>query len=383
MDTAPARLLVAIPVYNHGRTLREVAERALAVHPEVLVVDDGSTDGGAETLHGLPVRLLRHERNLGKGRAILTAAREAHRRGMTHLATIDSDGQHDPADLAAFLPLLRNEPEALVVGTRRFGPDVPGGSRFGRSFSNFWLRVQTGVSLGDTQSGFRVYPVAVLLELPLRETGYSFEIEVLVRAAWAKVPLREVGISVIYPKDRVSHFQLLRDNARLSLLNAKLTMRTMLPWPHHTLSGGARPPGVSALHPLRAIRILLSENTTPRELALAAALGVFLGTLPLVGVHTLAILIAAGFLRLNRLAALTASQITIPPFVPALAIEVGHFMRFGKFLTEVSTQTVAKEGFQRLWEWLLGSLLLGPILAVATGLLAYVAASLLQRRPDA
>jgi len=381
VDTAPARLLVAIPVYNHGRTLRDVAQRALAVHPDVLVVDDGSTDGGGATLQGLPVRLMRHERNLGKGQAIMTAAREARRLGMTHLATIDSDGQHDPADLHNFLPLLRDEPEALVVGTRRFGADVPGSSRFGRSFSNFWLRVQTGIVLGDALSGFRVYPVAVLLELPLRESGYSFENEVLVRAAWAKVPLREVSISVIYPSDRVSHFHKLYDNAIISLLNTRLTMRTILPWPHHTLAAG-KPAGVSALHPLRAMRILLSENTTPRELALAGALGVFLGTLPLVGVHTLVILIAAGFLRLNRIAAITASQVTIPPLVPALAIEVGHFMRYGKFLTEFSLKTLGSEGLDRIWEWFLGSLLLGPVFGLIAGLLTYLAASVLRRRSD-
>lgn len=381
MDTAPARLLIAIPVYNHGRTLRDVAQRALAVHPDVLVVDDGSTDGGGATLQGLPVRLLRHERNLGKGQAILTAAREAHRLGMTHLVTIDADGQHDPADLQNFLPLLRDEPEALVVGTRRFGADVPASSRFGRSFSNFWLRVQTGINLGDALSGFRVYPLAVLLELPLRESGYSFENEVLVRAAWAKVPLREVEISVVYPPDRVSHFHKLYDNACISHLNARLTMRTILPWPHHTLVA-LRPPGVSALHPLRAMRILLSENTSPRELALAGALGVLIGTSPLFGLHTLTILIAAGFLRLNRIAAVTASQITFPPFVPALAIEVGYFMRHGKFLTEVSMQTLANEGLERLWEWFLGSLLLGPLLGLIAGFVIYLVASFLQRHPN-
>lgn len=382
MDTAPVRLLVAIPVYNHGRSLRSVVERALEVHPEVLVVDDGSTDGGAETLQGLPVRLIRHKRNLGKGQAIMTAAHEAHRLGMTHLATIDSDGQHDPAEIRAFLPLLRSEPEALVVGTRRFGADVPGSSRFGRSFSNFWLRVQTGVRLGDTQSGFRVYPVEVLRGLALRETGYAFEIEVLVRAAWAKVPLREVGISVVYPEDRVSHFQMLRDNVRLSLLNFRLTMRTILPWPHRALVT-ASSPRVSALHPLRAIRALLSECSTPRELAFAAALGVFVGTLPFFGLHTLMILVAAGFLRLNRLWAVATSQVTMPPFVPALAIEIGHFMRFGKFLTEFSLQTIGAEGLERLWEWFLGSLVLGPLLALIAGALTHLTASLLQRRPDA
>ena len=204
----------------------------------------------------------------------------------------------------------------------------------------------------------------------------------LARAAWAKVPLREVEISVSYPADRVSHFQMLRDNLRFSLLNFKLTMRTILPWPHRAI-GTVAPAGVSALHPLRAIRVLLSENSTPRELAFAAALGVFIGTLPFFGVHTLMILVAAGILRLNRLWAVTASQITMPPLVPALAIEVGHFMRFGKFLTEFSLKTLGAEGFERLWEWFLGSLLLGPLLALLAWLLTYVTASLLQRRPDA
>ena len=80
---------------------------------------------------------------------------------------------------------------------------------------------------------------------------------------------------------------------------------------------------------------------------------------------------------------MTASQITIPPFVPALAIEVGHFMRYGKFLTEFSLQTLGSEGLDRLWEWFLGSLLLGPVLGVIAGVLTYLAAALLQRRSDA
>jgi hypothetical protein len=77
----------------------------------------------------------------------------------------------------------------------------------------------------------------VLLELPHGESGYSFEAEVLARAAWAGVPLREVAISVIYPPDRVSHFRMLYDNARFSWLHARLTVRAFLPWPHRTLTG--------------------------------------------------------------------------------------------------------------------------------------------------
>ncbi len=378
------KVLVVIPVYNHAGTLRAVAERTLAVQPDVLVVDDGSTDGGADTLAGLPLTVIRHPRNLGKGAAILTAAREGRRLGMTHLVTLDADGQHDPADLPRFLELIRREPGALVVGTRDFGrAEVPGSSRFGRSFSNFWLRVQTGVRLGDAQSGFRAYPLEVLENLPLSERRFSFEIEVLVKAAWAGVPLREVPVSVVYPPDRVSHFHTLWDNLRLSLLNTRLTARALLPWPHRSLVPGPRGGRLSVLHPWRAVRALLAENSSPARLAAAAALGVFLGVLPLVGCHTLAILVAAGFLRLNRVAAITASQLCMPPLVPALAVETGHYLIYGRFLTEISLRTLGHEALQRLGEWLLGSLILAPLLALPVGGAVWLMARLAGRHLDA
>ncbi|NIQ97773.1 MAG: glycosyltransferase family 2 protein, partial [Desulfuromonadales bacterium] len=215
-------ILIVIPLYNHAASVRQVAEKALAVHDEVLVVDDGSTDGGADALEGLPVRIVRHETNRGKGAAILTAAREAKRLGMTHIVTIDADGQHDPADFERFVATMQSDPWGIVVGKRDFSvANVPGSSRFGRRFSNFWLRVQTGRKLGDTQSGYRAYPLAVLEELCLGEKHYSFEVEVLVKAAWAGVRLYDVDIAVHYPpaKERVSHFRGFMDNFRLTLLN--------------------------------------------------------------------------------------------------------------------------------------------------------------------
>jgi uncharacterized protein (DUF2062 family) len=375
------KVLLVIPVYNHGATLRDVVRRAMAVHPDVLVVDDGSTDGGAAGVEGLGARLVRHERNLGKGAAIMTAAREARLLGMTHLVTLDADGQHDPADVPRFLAAMREDPSAIVVGVRDFeGSGAPGSSRFGRKVSNFWLRVQTGAVLRDTQSGFRAYPVEVLEKLSLGERRYSFEIEVLVKAAWAGVPLREVPVSVSYPPGRISHFGAFADNARLSLLNTRLTMRAILPWPHRRIVPGAAGEGrVSILHPLRSLRLLLAEHASPRELALACSLGVFLGVLPLIGLHTMAILVAAGFLRLNRVAAVTASQICMPPFVPALAIEAGYFLRHGRFLTEISLRTLGHEGLQRVWEWFLGSLVLAPALALVVGGLVYLAAAAIRR----
>lgn len=378
MTTLEPRLLIVIPLYNHAATVRQVAEQCLAVHPEVLVVDDGSTDGGAGTLAGLPVTVVRHPCNLGKGAAILTAAGEARRLGMTHIVTLDADGQHDPADFPRFREAIEAHPEAIVVGTRDFDTEnVPGSSRFGRNFSNFWLRVQTGKSLGDTQSGFRAYPLMVLEQLRLGQRHYSFEVEVLVKAAWAGIDLREVPIFVYYPPagERISHFRAFRDNFRLTVLNTGLTMRSVAPWPHRKIvtdrQSGEK---VSVLHPLRSLRTLLTENTSPAQLAAAGALGIFLGVLPLIALHTLAILFAAGFLRLNKVAAVSASQLCMPPLVPAICIEAGYFMRHGEFLTEFTLQTLGYQGLQRLYEWFLGSLLVAPVFAALAAAVIYAMA---------
>jgi len=232
------RVIVVIPVYNHGATLRGVVEKVCGLHDAVMVVDDGSTDGGCETILDLDVHRVHHGHNRGKGTAILSAAREAERLGMTHMVTLDADGQHDPGDLHLFISAMHRSPRAIVVGKRNFETGyVPSGSRIGRRISNFWLWVQTGRLLGDTQSGYRGYPVEVLKALKLRERRYAFENEVLAKGAWAGIELLEVDISTFYPADeeRVSHFHLFNDNVRLSLLNARLTFRAMIPWPHRKL----------------------------------------------------------------------------------------------------------------------------------------------------
>ncbi|MDO4767556.1 MAG: DUF2062 domain-containing protein [Pseudomonadota bacterium] len=370
------RVLVAVPVYNHASTLRAVVLGLLERHPHVLVVDDGSDDLEPEVLAGLPVRMVRHGRNRGKGAAIRTAALEARRQDMSHIVTIDADGQHDPADLPLFLEAVAADPLAVIVGARDFNTEnVPGSSRFGRAFSNFWLRVQTGVILSDVQSGYRAYPLNVLENLRCTENRYSFEVEVLVRAAWAGFRLREVNIRVHYPPkgERVSHFRAFMDNVRISLLNTRLTIRAIMPVPHRKF-GEDEAGRVSPIHPLKSLRILLRDDATPAGLGLSAALGIFLGTLPLIGIHSIAILVAAGWLRWNKIAALAASQLCMPPLVPALCIEAGHYLRHGIFLTEISLRTLGYEAPQRLWEWILGSMLLAPLLAALIGAAVWVLA---------
>jgi glycosyltransferase involved in cell wall biosynthesis len=377
------KIIIVIPVYNHGSTLRGVVTRALKVNDQVMVVDDGSTDGGIDTLNGLSVHLVRHSQNLVKGAAILTAAKAARRLGMTYMITIDADAQHDPSDVRHFIPVLQADPLAIVIGKRNFRTiHAPLSARFGRRFSNFWFRLQTGKALGDSQSGFRGYPLAALEKLKLREKHYAFEVEVLVKAAWGGIKLHDVNISVIYPpsRERVSHFRLIRDNFQLSRLNTRLTLRSLFPLPHRQiLAEKDSSEKITVLHPVRSLKKLLSENASAEQLAAAGALGVFLGALPLIACHTIAILFAAGFFRLNKVAALSTSQLCMPPFVPAICIELGYFLRHGTFLTEVSIKTLGYQGLDRCYEWLIGSLMFAPILALFVGSIIYVMVFFIKR----
>jgi len=387
---AAEHIAIVIPVYNQPDCLRDVVCRCLKIHPRVLIVDDGSEQAVETLLRDLPVEMIRHETNRGKGQAIRTAARHLRERGATHMITLDADGQHYPQDLPRFLEAIDEHPDALIVGVRDFAnAAVPRASRFGREFGNFWVWAQTGTRVRDIQSGFRAYPLLVLERLPCRAQAYAFEVEIVVRALWGGAKVHEVPVRVHYPKpeQRVSHFNKFRDNLRLALLNTHLTVRALVPWPHHQVSVSDAEASVTVWHPLRSICMLLTERATPRELGFAVALGVFLGAVPLIACHTLVILIAAALLRLNRVAAVAASQLCMPPVVPALCIEAGYFMRHGRFLTLKGAEHLSGASFlelgymglERLWEWLMGSLVVGAALALVLGLMTYATARAVER----
>ena len=205
------RFAFVIPLFDHGRTVREVVEQARSLGFPVFVVDDGSTDGGAGSLEGLDgVTVLRHPINRGKGAALCTGFAAA--ADVADWAiTVDADGQHDPRQATELIAAIRDGERPLVVG-RREGmdlPDIPWKSRFGRKFSNFWVRASGGHAVLDTQTGFRIYPLPETLELGARSNRFQFEVEVLVLARRHGIPAVEVPVRVTYspPGGRVTHYR--------------------------------------------------------------------------------------------------------------------------------------------------------------------------------
>lgn len=371
---------VVVPVYNHRCAVRSVVERVLREHSPVIVVDDGSTDGSADTVADLPIKLVRLPFNVGKGNALLAGVEEAKKLGATHIITLDADGQHYPEDIPLFLKAIAATPGAIIVGRRDFNvPHVPRSSRFGRAFSGFWMRVQTGVAIHDMQSGFRSYPVEALRSLKLSEPGYAFEVEVLVRAAWGGFQVREIDVRVYYPpaKERVSHFKAVGDNVRISLLNTRLTVRALVPIPFRQYGVDAQGK-ISLLHPMHSLRLLLADRATPFELGRSAAIAMAVCTLPVPGLQSILLLLCIGWLRLNRLCALAMIPLCWPPLVPGFGVLLGYRLRNGHWLTDFSVQTLGYEAPQRLLDWVVGAFCLAPFLGlIAGGLvwgLAFIAA---------
>ncbi len=239
-----------IPLYNHAATVARVVEVARTLGWPIFVVDDGSTDGGAARVPTTDqVQVLRHPANAGKGAAILTGLRAA-RAVADYAITVDADGQHDPRDALELLATAETSGRALVVGARS-GMDsanVPSSSRFGRAFSGFWVAACGGPRITDSQSGFRAYPIAETLALGTTARRFQFEVEVLVRARWARLPVIEQPVSVAYPPrgERISHFHRGWDSLRnAATFSRLLVLRVLLALsPRHAAlprwAGGSR-----------------------------------------------------------------------------------------------------------------------------------------------
>ncbi len=218
--TPAGRFAVLIPVYNHAGGVVSMIERILALDLPVWVVDDGSTDGTAAGLaRAEGITVLRHEKNRGKGAAILTGF-EAMEGKADWVVTLDADGQHDPADVPSLIRAIPAAERPIVIGRREgmIGDDVPWTSRFGRKFSNFWVRAAGGPVLSDTQSGLRIYPLPEAMRLGVRARRFQFEVEILVRARWGGIPVVEAPVHVSYTPGmkRISHFRPLVDFCRNS-----------------------------------------------------------------------------------------------------------------------------------------------------------------------
>lgn len=372
----PLAACAIVPTYNNGGTLQRVLDGLAALTEHIIVVNDGSTDNTAGILAQYTgIRTLHLPQNSGKGYALQTGFAEAAKAGYRYAITIDSDGQHYPTDLPVFVDEILANGEALLIGARNMTQaGVPGKSSFGNRFSNFWFWFETGIRLQDTQCGYRLYPLAPLQGIRFYTRKFEFEIEVIVKAAWRGVPVRNVPVRVLYdPAERVSHFRPFRDFARISVLNTWLVLVSLVYIRPRNHIRSFREKGFKRFF----FEDFLQSKDSPAKKALSVSLGVLVGMSPLWGLHTVTVLFLAYLLRLNKLIAFACSNVSIPPMIPIIiygGLKVGSVLLgtpLGLPPRGGDAMTYWLYAKNHLAQYLVGSSVLAIASAVLLGTLAY------------
>ena len=389
----PVKPIVIAPTFNNAGTLVDILSRIASLGLPIIIVNDGSSDETAALLQRWArshpqSQVIAHSRNRGKATALRTGFAAARKAGFTHAVTIDTDGQHEPECIPRLLKLSREMPDAYVIGVRDMRqPGYPRKSRVGRRVSNLLIRLECGLRVADSQCGLRVYPLELVRMVPCHANRYGYETEMITRAAWSGCRVVETSIKSRYLpiERRVSHFQPWRDSFRGAAMHMRLLLRTITPIPHRCYK---RVDSVQRerltfrdllnwINPVRAWRELREGELDRSEFAVALAAGVFVANLPVYPLQTAAALYFARRLHLNPLAVIAGSQISTPPIGFALivsAIYLGHLILHGTLPPlpdwHLHADFWRTLGRPLLFDWLLGSPIVGFVLAVVTFMLA-------------
>ena len=308
---------ILIPTFNNQKTLSRVIDGVLAYSFEdVIVINDGSTDDTASiiAMYGEKINVLTNEINKGKGFSLRRGFMEAIRLGYKNAISIDSDGQHLPSDIPLFIETALENPGALLMGSRNMMQEgVPGKSSFGNKFSNFWFKFETGLTLPDTQTGFRLYPLDPIKKIRLFTSKFETEIEVIVKLAWRDVKIIPINIHVIYDSnERVTHFRPFRDFTRISVLNTYFVILTLLYYLPRRLFFYIKKKGLWQIIKEEALK----KNESNISKAKSIGFGIFMGIVPIWGFQLLVGIPLAVYFRMNKVLFLTAANISLPPFIP-------------------------------------------------------------------
>ena len=225
------QIFVVIPAHNEAKRLAAVLTSmpsSVLGHPvRTVVVDDGSRDGTREVARAVEgVKVLRHRINLGKGAAAKTGCDAAYRAGADLIVLMDGDGQHRAEDIARLIePLVADDSSAdakngLVIGTRKRNKNMPTTMRLGNTVMNRLAKMLFGITVRDTQSGFRAFHREVYPKIRWAAANYEMEMEMLILAYTQGLTVSEVGIATIY-----------HDNYKgTTALDGLRILRTLLKW---------------------------------------------------------------------------------------------------------------------------------------------------------
>ena len=199
-------IIAAMPAYNEERSIAKVILRTRKYVDEIVVVDDGSSDATAEIAEALSAHVVRHEKNQGYGGALRSCFETARAMGADAMVIIDSDGQHDPAEIPKLLEPL-NDGADLVIGSRFFKGNVqniPAYRKLGMRILDIATNAAGSINVSDTQSGFRAYGRRAIEHIKIDSNGMSAGSEILLHAKDSDLRIKEVEISCCYDVDSAS-----------------------------------------------------------------------------------------------------------------------------------------------------------------------------------
>lgn len=210
------RLMVVIPAYNEGATIRALAEEVLQHGLPLIVVDDGSRDDTIAQLDGLALTVLENGQNQGKAASLWQGMQYALAQGAEAVITLDGDGQHRPVDIPRLAAAAAQYPNTLLIAARLRGREnAPKARRRANLVADFWISWAAGQWVHDSQSGFRLYPAALLRRFRPRQGrryGFVFESEIIIEAVRSGIPCLALPIDSIYQHGaRASHFRPVAD----------------------------------------------------------------------------------------------------------------------------------------------------------------------------
>ncbi|MEX2451667.1 MAG: glycosyltransferase [Rhodospirillales bacterium] len=224
-------IAAVIPSFDHYRKLPYIVETLIEAGIAVFIIDDGSAEPARSALKALGSRernitVVRCESNRGKGAAVMTGLRQAAAAGYSHAVQIDADGQHDLSALPALIRCATDNPTALVSGLPAYDSSIPLSRKIGRWVTHVWVWIETlSFQIKDSMCGFRVYPLAPILQLAAEETlgaRMTFDTEVMVRHYWRGGSVIHVPVRVTYPEGNHSNFDTVRDNVAISWMHTRL-----------------------------------------------------------------------------------------------------------------------------------------------------------------
>lgn len=221
MSTSMEDHVAVVPALNEASTIAAVVHAVRAHVSRVIVVDDGSADATAGQAAAAGAEVLTHQATRGKGAALHTGFGRALALGARWVVTLDGDGQHDPAYIPTLIEFINGHPDTLVIGARRARRQVAPKARYAANcVADFWISWAAGRRIVDSQSGFRLYPQALLRECPPPAAsggGFVYESEILIEAARRGYGIAAVPVDVRYPPmARKSHFRPLVDIGRIA-----------------------------------------------------------------------------------------------------------------------------------------------------------------------